>query len=249
MANTSRTAPAMRRSRRASTRAGSSTTPPRPTLTKMQLAGRRSMVARSIRPAVWSVMGREITMASAWPASSARRSGPWTSSTHSGGGPWCAGTRPCACPAPCPAGPPRGRSRPARPGTGSAPTAPEGLADLRPGLGPLVGDQPGQVLGHGQEPEDGELGQRHGVDAAGGGDGDPLQRLGRQPGLAHLLAGPGAGGVDPAQPRQAGDRLGQALGRVAGDAEQHLGPVQQGPPAGLALGVARKAGSPRWSAG
>ena len=77
----------MRRSRRASIRAGSSTTPPRPTLTKMQLAGRRSMVARSTRPAVCSVMGRLTTMASAWPASSVRRWGPWTSSTPSGGGP------------------------------------------------------------------------------------------------------------------------------------------------------------------
>ena len=45
------------------------------------------MVARSTRPAVCSVRGRLTTMASAWPASSARRWGPWTSSTHSGGGP------------------------------------------------------------------------------------------------------------------------------------------------------------------
>ena len=125
---------------------------------------------------------------------------------------------------------------------GLAGQLPERAAGLGPDLGPLVLDQPGQLLGHGQQPEDGELGQRHRVDAAGGGDDDPLQGLGRQPGLADLLAGTGAGGVDPAQPGQAVDRLGQALGGVAGDAEQHLGPVQQGPPAGLALGVAFEGG-------
>ena len=223
----------MRRSRRASTRAGSSTTPPRPTLTKMQLAGRRSMVARSTSPAVCSVMGRLTTMASAWPASSARRWGPWTSSTHSGGGPSVRRNPTVRMPSALPS---RATSRPISPSPSRNRVWPDSSRNGRRTSGQALARwssiSRGSSLAMASSPRMANSASGHRVDAAGGGDDDPLQGLGRQPGLAHLLARPGAGGVDPAQPGQPVDHLGQALGGVARGRRTAPRPGPAGPASG-----------------
>ena len=126
---------------------------------------------------------------------------------------------------------------------------PEGLADLGPGSGPLVLDEPWQVLGHGQQPEDGELGQRDRVDAAGGGDGDPFQGLGRQAGLPHLLAGPGAGGVDPAQPGSPVTTSARSSAESPGTPNSTSARSSSARQRASPSASRRNAGSPRWSAG
>ena len=94
-----------------------------------------------------------------------------------------------------------------------------------PLMGLLHRQQPRHLAKEVEQPEDGELGQRAGMDAGGGGEGDV--RL-DQPGVGEELADAGAGALHPAQPR----RVLRQVGRIEPvEIEHHLGLGQDVEPA------------------
>ena len=102
----------------------------------------------------------------------------------------------------------------------------------RPVARALVALEQRQLLGEREQAEDGELGERPGVDAGGRRDGDAVELVGgeRQRG-AELLAGAGVAGLDPLQARRAADEVDEPLAGAAGDPEHDLGALERVLPA------------------
>ena len=107
----------------------------------------------------------------------------------------------------------------------------------------LVALQLRQLLGEREQAEDGELGERPGVDAGGRRDGDAVERVGRERERgAELLAGAGVAGLDPLQARRAPGEVDEPLAGAAGDAEDDLGALERVRPARVVEGDAALAG-------